>query len=418
MNKKVLIICYTFPPYPGIGGRRWAKFAKYLNRQGVDVAVIAAKKSLNSRSLWEKDIQEFVNKIDFLTSHYPDILTRIPQSFLEKIRYKIALNYVKTKVKGNYFDHSSLWANTLVNQVEQKIKQGYNNVVVSCAPFASSRFVIELKNKYPEVNFILDFRDPWTDNKTSFGFTTISSKRLEIEKEVERMVVTQYDIILSVSEEMTQRFKSLSNSDNTFLTVQNGFDREDIQLVNSKDKNKKEDKLTFIYAGTLYNQAIHVFEKLCQVLKEIKETNSNIYSKLQFDFYGYAPQEFKNLAREIECICFNGEVDKETALTEIQSSQVAMLILTDDISYSFSTKFHEYVSFKTPIAVFSSGGKTGEYVQANGIGYNCTIVEMKSKIVQIFQDWETDNLVFNPEYDIQKHDIERITIEELIPLLK
>lgn len=418
MNKKVLIICYTFPPYPGIGGRRWAKFAKYLNRQGVDVAVIAAKKSLNSRSLWEKDIQEFVNKIDFLPSHYPDILTRIPQSFLEKIRYKIALNYVKTKVKGNYFDHSSLWANTLVNQVEQKIKQGYNNVVVSCAPFASSRFVIELKNKYPEVNFILDFRDPWTDNKTSFGFTTISSKRLEIEKEVERMVVTQYDTILSVSEEMTQRFKSLSNSDNTFLTVQNGFDREDIQLVNSKDKNKKEDKLTFIYAGTLYNQAIHVFEKLCQVLKEIKETNSNIYSKLQIDFYGHVSNDFIKASEGINCIRFFSEIERKVLNLKLQKADVGIIILSESLTNYFITKFHEYISFKIPVAVFSSGGKTGEYVQANGIGYNCTIEEMKNNIVKIFQDWETNKLVFNPAYDIQKHDIERITIEELIPLLK
>lgn len=418
MNKKVLIICYTFPPYPGIGGRRWAKFAKYLNRQGVDVAVIAAKKSLNSRSLWEKDIQEFVNKIDFLTSHYPDILTRIPQTLLEKIRYKIALQYVKAKVKGNFFDHSSLWANTLVNQVEQKIKQGYNNVVVSCAPFASSRFVIELKNKYPEVNFILDFRDPWTDNKTSFGFTTISSKRLEIEKEVERMVVTQYDTILSVSEEMTQRFKSLSNSDNTFLTIQNGFDRADIQVVNSKDKNKKRDKLTFIYAGTLYNQAIHVFEKLCQVLKEIKETNSNIYSKLQFDFYGHVSNDFIKASEGIDCIRFFSEIERKVLNLKLQKADVGIIILSESLTNYFITKFHEYISFKIPVAVFSSGGKTGEYVQANGIGYNCTIEEMKSKIVQIFKDWETNKLVFNPSYDIQKHDIERITTEELMPLLK
>ena len=39
--KKVLIISYNFPPKSGISSRRWAKFAKELNRKGVECFVIS-----------------------------------------------------------------------------------------------------------------------------------------------------------------------------------------------------------------------------------------------------------------------------------------------------------------------------------------------------------------------------------------
>jgi hypothetical protein len=56
-QKNILIIC-TFPPAPSIGGRRWAKFSKYLTRAGINVSVFAAKSNKGDKSLWTKDVED------------------------------------------------------------------------------------------------------------------------------------------------------------------------------------------------------------------------------------------------------------------------------------------------------------------------------------------------------------------------
>ena len=80
MNKKVLIVCYSFPPYPGIGGRRWAKFAKYLYRNGYNVNVISSKNKADENSQWKTDIEEYSNNIDYIESNYPFYLGINPKS--------------------------------------------------------------------------------------------------------------------------------------------------------------------------------------------------------------------------------------------------------------------------------------------------------------------------------------------------
>ena len=54
-NKKLLVICFSFPPSVGIGGRRWAKFANYIAKSGIDIQVLAARNKGLQISDWHKD---------------------------------------------------------------------------------------------------------------------------------------------------------------------------------------------------------------------------------------------------------------------------------------------------------------------------------------------------------------------------
>lgn len=415
-NLKALIICFTFPPYPGIGGRRWAKFAKYLNREGVDIKVISAKKKKDGVSTWLTDIEEYKDRISYLPTHYPLILTTVPKTIIEKIRYKLALIYVKLLTKGNYYDYSVFWKRTLLHRVEKEIKAGYHNIIVSCAPFTTAFYISELKEKYPNINLIVDFRDPWTDNETSFGFSTLGKKRMDFEKFKEYKTTQRADYIITVSDTMTYYFERLASDNSKSLTLKNGFDSEDFGgLLNKSHANSQ---LRFIFTGTFYNKALHVLKSLCEALNDLKLSNKEIYKNLKFDFYGSVPTEFHSVVDDIDIVSFNGSIGKDEVYKQIRESDVTMLFLTDDLNHSFSTKFYEYIAQKKPIAVFSKAGDTANFIEQNNLGYNCSLQHIKEMLVKIYKDWKADNLIFNENYDISEHEISLMTRNKLIPLLR
>ena len=86
MSEQVLIISYTFPPTPGIGGRRWAKFAKYFALKGYRVQVICATNPFSDTSIWDRDtLSENIIKV-FVPHKYPGSLLGVPQTILQRLK--------------------------------------------------------------------------------------------------------------------------------------------------------------------------------------------------------------------------------------------------------------------------------------------------------------------------------------------
>jgi glycosyltransferase involved in cell wall biosynthesis len=412
----VTIVCFTFPPYDGIGGRRWAKFAKYIQKAGIDVHVIAAdKQNLNKKSNWENDIILYKENITFLPMNYPYILTIIPKGIIQKIQYRLAWYYVKANVKGNFFDHSSFFSKNLLVEVEKKINAGSDKIIVSCAPFHMAYEVIKVKEKYPNVTFIVDFRDPWTNNKTSFGYTGLSKKRLDFEKYKEEEVIRKYDKVISVSDEMSNYFRSLikTNKDKC-ITIPNGFDIEDIRSIEVSKRQKQ--KCRFIFTGTLYDKSLHMFKLFCDALIELVEELPDIKNHLQIDFFGYVPNGFNEISSQLDFLKFHGTVFNTKVYEEIQNSDLALLFLTDDLNYSFSTKFYEYIAMNTSIVVVSKEGHTGNYIETHQLGYALNEKNSKEKLKLIYDNWVNNSIVSNPNYNFKDHEISNITQNQLLKL--
>ena len=174
MSKKLLVISYSFNSLKNIGGRRWAKFSKYLSKKNVDLRVITSSSRVESEC--DKDLIKIKDKIDFVNFKYPKYLGIKPSNFIEKILYRLNLIYSKLSTNKNYYDKSIHGRINLLKKVEFYINMGYNNVLVTIAPFHLATYVSEIINKYPKVNFIVDFRDPWVNNRTSYGYNSLGKR--------------------------------------------------------------------------------------------------------------------------------------------------------------------------------------------------------------------------------------------------
>jgi glycosyltransferase involved in cell wall biosynthesis len=383
-HTKILILNYAFPPNPGVGGRRWAKFCKYLHKSNIDFIVVCKKPNPKlEQSIWTKDVETFKDKIKYVDFGYPTILESNKFSFFDKIAYRIALIKVKLFSKGNYYDRSCLSETKTKELIKEIIiKEKITSLVVSIAPFGFARIVGDLKKDFQNVKFVVDYRDPWIDNETSYGLNTMNPKRQKFEKESEKFVVSNFDSIVSVSSVMTEKLKERypQVKSDKFFTILNGFDTDDVLDVASLNKSNK---LKLVFIGTFYEKAKQHIEILKIQLQKIKETDLDFYSNISIDFFGAIPFDVKGFEN---VITFHKAISINEISEKLSLADAGMLFLSDDINYSFSTKFCEYIAHKLPIIVFSKSGKTGEFLEFNKIGVEINEKSIDSKLISSLKE--------------------------------
>ena len=366
---KLQIISYTFPPTPGVGGRRWAKFAKYLNREGFDIRVIAAKGQDSERSAWCRDIKEIEDKVTYLESNYPRHLGFYDTSVIHKVLYRLGKWKSILATKGNYYDKSIHWLEALKSEVRKNYAEGYKTVAVSVAPFHSALALSELKTELADMKLIVDFRDPWTTNRTAYGFDGLSKSRQKFEIEAEKKVINSADHVVSVAKEMNEHFQNLCTTDTKFTVIPNGFDPEDIPAI---DYPSTSTTGRFVFTGTLYDKSLHQFKVLVNAIDMLKKQSPKKYKSLRLDFFGSVPNEALIDFENHEILNFHGKIPLERVYQEISNSSGCMLFLTDDLNYSFSTKFYEYLALKKPILLFAKPGITKDLLEENELGVSIT----------------------------------------------
>lgn len=409
-KNKILLISYVFPPSKGIGGRRWAKFVKNLFRNGHDVKVVTFSNGIGS--LWSKDVLEYKDSIQKIQPNQPFYMTNdTPSNILGKIRYKISRIIYKMKYSGNIYDFSIGFKKQLYIVFDDHLEKGYNNIIVSAAPFYMAYYAAQYKKKNPAINLILDFRDPWTTNKMGYWFKDMPPKRQKVEKGIEKYTVTNADVVYTVNETMTDYFTSIASSKVKVKTIRNGYDTDDFNDM-LPVKRVDKGKLKFVYAGMLYENVDYIFNPLIEVLKKMPSTEAE---KFEFNFYGGSEEHYqKNVldSKLNNVIKFQGIIPLSDVFNEIQRSDCAMLFLTKDLKDSFSTKFYEYISQRKFVAVFSDKGETSKFVERNGLGISITPDNIGESLKELLILKKRAKLNTNKSFSIEKYSVKAL-VEEI-----
>jgi glycosyltransferase involved in cell wall biosynthesis len=378
--KNVLIISHTFPPSPGIGGRRWAKFAKYLKRDDFKVQVIAAENILKKESQWKGDIKDL--SIDYLPYSFPKVLTKSGLNFFDKLAYRFWKYLLMMLNRGNYYDRAFFWKNKIKRRIIYYVEHHQIElIIVTGAPFLLTYYVMQMKKAFPHVKFAADFRDLWTTDTDLTSFSSLPAGRVNVEKKKEQFVVDTADFVFTVADTMTEYFKGISSKKNVF-TLPNGFDPEDITGTEMENKRALKE-LNFVFAGTLYHNLNKILVPFLEALSKLKTNNKEIYETLHIKFYGLFPKEYLKLLEYFnltDVIKVKGEVGLTEAYKKIAKADACLLILNDAYNFSLSTKFCEYIGFRKKIIVVSS--KKQPWLldkSANGLRFSCKLLVVNDK---------------------------------------
>jgi hypothetical protein len=406
VRKKVLVVCFTFPPYEGIGGRRWAKFCRELAAR-YDISVLAADLSATSTKStnWLSDLDLYKDNIFYLPHHYPKVLLTTPKSIAGKLAYRYQLLNIKKKCAGNYYDKSVFWHKSLIPYLEKVLPQT-DTLIVSGAPFKMAYDIIQLKKQFNKVKFIFDVRDPWTQNRTSYGYDALEEKRKQKEFEMERECALNYDHILTVAPAITKYFIQLGRQQPT-STLYNGYD--DKEELPAKKAEEFQAPYVFAFTGTAYGKALPAFTFFNEALNKLKINHPVIYDRFSFLLIGDIHSSVRSVLSEQRNVQIMPTLPKKEANEILGKSLGAMLFLTNDLNFSFSTKFYEYIRLEKPILVFASGGYTQEFVEEQKIGLALSPENCYDKLLKLHQAIENKDLKFNPEFNKEQFSISSLT---------
>ncbi|MDR0874330.1 MAG: glycosyltransferase, partial [Prevotellaceae bacterium] len=258
---KILIITYYFPPSGGSGVQRWLKFVKYLPKFGWQPVVLTVKPEMANfphidRSL-EKDIppEVRVERTDTfeILNLYKKVSAEKEVPFGNLKDKTSLLQKISRFIRGNFFlpDPRRGWNKYAYRRACRLIETEKIEYIVTTSPPHSTQLMgLRLKKKFPEIKWIADFRDPWTDiHYYKMLYPTAIADR--INKNYERKVLETADKVIVTHEGTRNVFLSKSEKilPEKIAVITNGFDEDDFLHI----KENPQPRFTLTYIGILYN---------------------------------------------------------------------------------------------------------------------------------------------------------------------
>lgn len=364
-KNKILIVCYSFPPHPGIGGRRWAKFSKMLSLQGYEPLVIGAKNYSNNVSFWtddSKDIKTKTYKFKFQK------ILKNPKSVFEKLFRKVILLFIN-RTKYNPHIITSLPNKKIWQEVKDIIvSQQINKVIVSGDPYLF--YYCSLIKKEVCFDLIIDYRDLWNDHSFYNRYVKLQPRQKEYFEYVENYAVNNCNKIIFVDEHLESVIKKRMKV-NTITThvLHNGFDKDDFISIGNKENTASV--INIFFAGSISSDLNDLLKAFVIAFKKLSEQNFRVYQQFNVSIFGEMDQalvkeltEFKLQRLKIE----SNTLEIKGYYEQLQNSDVGLVILSDEYKNSFITKFADYLFYNKFIVSLGSKGDFVDYIEKQNIG--------------------------------------------------
>ena len=413
--KKVLVICYYWPPTGGAGVQRWLKFIKYLRNYGwepviftpenpespeIDLSLlkdIPENLRIIKRPIWEpySIYKQFIGK---------GRKEKIQAAFLSEKKRNWFTESVSVWIRGNFFipDARKFWIRPSVKFLDRYLAENPVDLIISTGPPHSMHIIAEKISGCRSLPWIADFRDPWT-NIDFYKDLRLTARADLIHHRMEMAVLKNASAVILISRSMADDFNTLFQRHYDVIT--NGYDEEDIVATGSFEADKK---FSIAHIGTLVQTRNPV--SLWKALNELLEENhpglrEDLSIRLvgRIDFSVLESIDQYGLSEFIDNIAYlpHAEVVKIQ-----QQSQVLLLLInnTPNAKSILTGKFFEYLAAQRPIlCIGPPGGDAAAILSETNAGMISDFTDVPSlkKNILYFYD-----LFKRGQLNSQSHSIE------------
>lgn len=409
--RKVLIITYYWPPAGGPGVQRWLKFAKYLPKNNWE-PIIYTPENPSYPTLDESLIAEIPKGIKVLKTKIWE-----PYRLAEKLNPKNKkfksgqfdigekqsfLSKLSIFIRGNFFipDARKFWIKPSVSYLTKYLNENPVEAVITTGPPHSMHLIgREIKKRFPQIKWIADFRDPWTDI-SYYRHLKLSPKADQKHHQLENSVMKTADAVLATSYSDTENFQKLGAR---ATTITNGFDNA------VKPANKEVNtKFTLAYIGIL--EQLRNPKPLWQALKELLDEQPDFVQYFELKFIGKIDEA---ILQELEdsilknILCYKGYLSHEAAQTEMMKAD---LLLLTNFPHSESKgiipgKLFEYLASGNPIlSLGPPQADVAKILEETQSGQHFTYKdknEIKNYVKQVYNTWKNGSTRFSPKNIVQ-----------------
>ena len=408
--KRVLIICYYWPPAGGPGVQRWLKFVKYLGEFGVEPIVFVpdnAHYPLKDED-FEAEIPKHIEVIRFpikepyrFAKWFSKKKTKIISSGIISEKKPSFLERVMLFVRGNLFipDARVGWVKPASGFLQKYLSENKIDTIVTTGPPHSLHLIgLNLKQALG-IRWIADFRDPWTTihYHKSLRLTKSSEKK---HKALEKEVLTQADAVVVTSPGTKKEFSAITQTPISVIT--NGFENT------STSERVLDDRFSLVHIGSLLTNRNP--EVLWKVVSELVAEHAEFAAQCQIKLVGAVSKDVLASLDNFGLMKYTDEggyVSHDEALQLQKNAQVLLLVEMNrsETKAIIPGKLFEYLSAKRPIlALGPEGSDIKTIIDETNSGQFFTYSEesqIKAQLLKYFR-----------AYSEQKLEVESVHIEK------
>ena len=403
--KKILYIAFYYNHINEIASKRLQGVAKYLPDWGYEAVVIVPETSNDTVN---------IENVHVVETDYEDMISRfLPSKSNENTKSSETANQANSKMSklisfaGEIFaypDGMKYWRKPAFKACCDIIeREDISGIISSSFPITSHLIANDIKNKY-NIPWIADLRDLWNLNP----YINHTFIRNYFEKRLELKTFENADVLTTTTPLAKETLQSL-HPQKKIESVVSGYDPDDFKNIK---QTQKSDKLTLMYAGSLYNgkrDPSILFKSIAQLIDEKKIESGEI----QIDFYGDvtnldALSEKYNLKKNVN---IHGKITHNEVLQYQMNSDVLLLISWMDESEKMFIpgKVYEYMASKKPVlSIGYTEGSLKDLIEKTEIGYHVSDVENCKKAIYDYYSKYINNELkycgneFADEYSMKK----------------